>query len=140
MKTQALNWCPTSPVGAKSFTGLKLDTRPALRLLLMVLAAALPAAAVSIITLWAISNGGLVYVAAAYWSVGLIFLALMVEDNATHGTLLAGSGLALMSLAWLSTRVAPEFDVLAGFLLAAWVAAPALRLLAARSPLVDQDS
>ena len=140
MKTQALNWSPTSPAGAKSFTGLKLDTRPALRLLLMVLAAALPAAAVSIITLWAISNGGLIYVAAAYWSAGLIFLALMVENSGERGFALAGSGLALMALAWLSSRVAPEFGIVAGFLLAAWVAAPVLRLLYARAPLVDQDA
>ena len=140
MKTQALNWPPTCRARTKTFTGFKLDTRPALRALLMVLAAALPAVAVSIITIWAIGNGGLEYVSAVYWSAGFIFLALMVENSGERAFALAGSGLALMSLAWLSSRVAPEFGVVAGFLLAAWVAAPVLRLLYARKPLVDQDS
>ena len=140
MKTQVLNWPLTACAEAKSFSGFKLDTRPALRALLIVLAAALPAAAVSIITIWAISNGALEYVSATYWAAGFIFLALMVEDSGKRGFILAGSGLALMSLAWLSSWVAPEFGILAGFLLAAWVTVPALRLLYARDPLVDQGS
>ena len=140
MKTVALNWPPTAPSGAKPFAGFKLDTNPALRAVLMVLAAALPAAAVSIITIWAISNGGVEYVSAVYWSAGFIFLALMIEDSGKRGFLLAGSGLTLMTLAWLSSTVAPEFGALAGFLLAAWVAVPVLRLLSARAPLVNQDS
>ena len=73
-------------------------------------------------------------------SAGFIFLALMVENSGERGFGLGASGLALMTLAWLSSRVAPEFGIVAGFLLAAWVAAPVLRLLYARAPLVDQDS
>ncbi len=140
MKTVALNWSPTAPSGANPFTGFKLDANPALRAVLMVLAAALPAAAVSIITILVISNGGLEYVSAAYWSAGFIFLALMIEDSGERGFLLAGSGIALMGLAWLSSSVAPEFGILAGFLVAAWVAAPVLRLLSARTSLVNQES
>ena len=140
MKTLTLHWSPTSPAATKSFSGFKLDINPALRALMMVLAAALPVATVTILTIWAISNGGLAYVSAAYWSAGFIFLALMVEDGGERGFLLATSGLVLMALAWLSSSVAPEFGVVAGFLLAAWVAAPALRLLSARVSRADQDS
>ena len=64
----------------------------------------------------------------------------MVEDGGERGFALAGSGLALMTLAWLSSSVAPEFGIAAGFLLAAWVAAPILRLLSARDSLADQAS
>jgi hypothetical protein len=133
MKTHALNWrCDTWFLKRKAAWTLKLDTGKTLRAVLLILAAILPAALVSIATLWAISAGAAQFVSALYWAGGFIFLALMVENEDGYRTYLATSGLGLMTLAWLSSRVAPEFGVLAGFLVAAWLAAPVVRRLAVR--------
>ena len=130
MKTQAINNWNDSPAERIFNRESGLNTGSALQVILLILAAAVPAALVSVITIWAISAGALMYVSAVYWAAGFIFLALMVEDENGRTARFAVSGLALMALAWLSSYVAPEFGVLAGFLLAAWVAAPVVRRLA----------
>ena len=129
MKTQAIDWQAVHFAGQKPASKIKLKTDSALKVLLLVLAAVLPAALVSVVTIWAISAGALAYVSAFYWAAGFIFLALLVESDGRLGGYLATSGLSLMALAWLSSRIAPEFGVLAGFLLAAWVALPVIRRL-----------
>ncbi len=129
MKTQAIDWQAINFTGQKPVSTIKLNTDSALKVLLLVLAAVLPAALVSVITIWAISAGALAYVSAFYWAVGFIFLALVVETDGRLAGFLATSGLSLMALAWLSSRIAPEFGVLAGFLLAAWVALPVIKRL-----------
>jgi hypothetical protein len=133
MKTQALNWQADISTVLPTTLESRLDSGSVLQVVLLILAATLPVALVSVITLWAISTGSAMYVSAMYWSVGFIFLALMVENENGHRTILAGSGISMMLLAWMSSRITPEFGVLAGFLLAAWLAAPFIRCLTLRA-------
>ena len=129
MKTQVMNCAVATFNGRIKLPRLRLDTGSALQVVLLILAATAPAVLVSITTIWAIGSGLHEYVSAIFWASGFIFLALMVDNENGHGTLLAASGLTLMGLAWMSSRIAPEFGVLAGFLLAAWVAVPVVRLV-----------
>ena len=133
MKTYALNYQPEIPAVLTKNRGSNLDSGSVLQVVLLILAATLPVAVVTVLTLWAVSIGALEYAAALYWTSGFIFLALMLENENGHQAILAGSGISVMMLAWLSSRVAPEFGILAGFLLAAWVAAPVVRRLALRA-------
>jgi hypothetical protein len=133
MKTQALNGqFDTLLATEKRGRSYRFNAGSGLQVLLLILAAILPAAVVSVITIWAISSGATAFVAAFYWASGFIFLALMVDSEGKYRTVLAGTGLGLMTMAWMSSRVAPEFGVIAGFVLAAWVAAPVVRCLALR--------
>ena len=126
MKTQAMQWNTTqlNQTGHKS--AIRFENILALQIVLRVLAALLPATAVGVLTIWAVSSGLGAYASAVYWGTGLIFLALAVENEGRLARLLGGSGFTLMGFAWLSSSVAPEFGVLAGFILAAWVAIPIL--------------
>lgn len=129
MKTQTLSLLLPVIKRQRQRTKWKFNFESALHVVMVILVGILPAALVSVITLWAISTGDGMYVSAAYWATGFIFLALMVESDGRFGGLLAVSGLSLMALAWLSSNVAPEFGVLAGFLLAGWVAVPTIKKL-----------
>ena len=133
MKAHALTYPSDLPTVIATTGKPRLSTGSALQVVLLILAATLPVALITVLTLWAVSIGALEYAAALYWTSGFIFLALMLENENGHQAILAGSGISMMMLAWLSSRVAPEFGVLAGFLLAAWVAAPVVRRLALRA-------
>ena len=134
MNTQALNGqYETLFKSEKSRRTFRLDTGSGLQVVLLILAATLPVAVLSVITIWAISFGAQAYLAAAFWGIGFVFLALTIDNDEGHQAVLAGSGLGLMTLAWLSSRIAPEFGLIAGLVLAAWLAAPVVRCLAMRA-------
>lgn len=68
------------------------------------------------------------YLHALLGSLGFVFLALAVEADRTQtALLLAATGTALPVLAWLASRVAPEFAVVGAAVLAAWLVAAGLR-------------
>ena len=93
-----------------------------LKSILVTLAAALPATAIAVMTIFAFSSQAQAVAAAGVWATSFVFLALSVESSGSRSLLLGVSALVLMLLAWLSTRLAVEFGMLAGFMVAAWVA------------------
>lgn len=133
MKTQAINWTPGS-ISAQKRAALDIPNAGyGLRVALYLLSGAIPFALISVLAIWLTGSGGAHYVSAASWAAGFVFLALAVENGRARGLLHAGAGLALMTLAWLASRVAPEFGVLAGVVLAAWAAVPAMKCVAFRN-------
>ena len=114
---------------AQTIASLRLDSRSMIQLSLVTLLSLLCVSLVSVTTIWAISAGAVQYVSASYWAISFIFLALSFEVEGRRAIGLAISGLAFMLLALLASRVAPEFGVLAGFLLSAWVAVAVFKQL-----------
>jgi hypothetical protein len=92
------------------------------RSMLVTLATALPAAAIMVLTVLAFGSQAPGFAAAGLWATGFIFLALGVENEGARPLLLGISGAVLMLLAWLGFSFSPEFGVLAGFIVAGWVA------------------
>ncbi|MGD8580603.1 MAG: hypothetical protein PVI46_14865, partial [Lysobacterales bacterium] len=88
-----------------------------------------PALGMLIAASWMLSAPGLLpYLQAALWGAGFVFSALAVEAERPHvAALLLTTGLALPVLAWLSSRVAVEFIVVAAALIAAWLVAAVLK-------------
>ena len=129
MKTLTLHWPYATRKQPQTIGPSKLNGWSAMQFSLVTLLSLLCAALVSVSTIWAVSSGAIQFVSASYWAVSFIFLALGLEIGGSRALGLAGTGLAFMLLAWLSSRIAPEFGILAGFLLSAWVAVPVFRRL-----------
>ena len=89
-----------------------------------VLVAAIPVLAIMVGAVWAITVPNVeMMLQATAWASGFVFLALAVEDgrNKSFGWTLT-TGLLLPLLAFLSSRVASEFLVLAAAVVATWFA------------------
>ena len=129
MKTQAIYLQNTGSKRKEISALLKLDTTSARKFFIPVLSAFLPALLITVVSIWAISTGALTYVSASFWTIGFVFLALMVDAEDGRFKLFGYTGLAMMVLAWMSWNVAPEFGVMAGFLLSAWVSGMVLNRL-----------
>jgi hypothetical protein len=134
MKTQAIYLQNTGSKRKEISALLKLDTTSARKVIMLVLSALLPALLVTVVSIWAISTGALAYVSASFWAIGFIFLALMVDAEDGRFKLFGYTGLVMMVLAWMSWNVAPEFGVLAGFLLSAWVSGMVLNRVGQLTP------
>jgi hypothetical protein len=130
MKTDAMNHWNMTYTRRTPRASRNLNSGSASRVLMLILAATLPVAVITILTVWANNTGAQGFVSAAYWTTGFIFLAVMVDAADGHRLPLAASGLTVMVLAWMSSRIAPEFAVVAGFMVAAWLAAPIISRLA----------
>ena len=92
------------------------------RSILIILATALPATAIAVLTVLAFSSQAQGVAAAAIWATGFVFLALSVENNGSRALLLGVSAVVLMLCAWLGSELATEFGVLGGFIVAGWTA------------------
>ena len=90
--------------------------------------ALVPALAIIVGAAWAVTVPSLeLFLQATIWSSSFVFFGLALDSQkATIGLALA-SGLALLSLAWLSSSIASEFVIVAAALIASWVAAAILR-------------
>jgi hypothetical protein len=127
MKTQSIDFqIPSLRKPAGTLVTLA-RTESALHLLMLVLIGVFPAIVITILTVWAQGAGGGAFISAGFWATGFVFLALALEGDGPPTGWLAISGITLMALAWLSHSVAPEFGVIAGFLLAAWLTAPVIK-------------
>jgi hypothetical protein len=137
MRTHAIEWSPTRgrdsrivlnpghnlPHGlSRSLAGiLSLASRA---LLATVLALAIVVGAAWLVTLPDFA----VYLQAALWAGGFVFVALAVESNSPLAAILQlATGIVLPVLAWLSSRSAVELAVVAAALVAAWMAAGIFR-------------
>jgi hypothetical protein len=63
------------------------------------------------------------------WGLGLVFLALAIDNHSPVSVLQCLTGLAIMLLAWLQFNVSPDFIVITGVLLAAWLSSSLFRTL-----------
>lgn len=89
----------------------------------------MPALILVVGTAWLVTVPHLaVYLQAATWAAGFVFLALAAEtERADIALLLASTGIALPTLAFLSSRVAVELAIVASMLLAVWITAALIR-------------
>lgn len=128
MKTHSIEWShsSTNPNLAILDSASKLNR--ALHLAGNGFVALVPALAIIVGAAWAITVPSLeLFLQATIWTSSFVFFGLALDSQkATIGLALA-SGVALLSLAWLSSSVASEFIIVAAALVAAWVAAAILR-------------
>lgn len=63
------------------------------------------------------------------WGAGFVFLAMAVDSRVSMAVLQALTGLALLILAWLQNAVSVDLSIVAGIVVALWVAAMLFRRL-----------
>ncbi len=90
--------------------------------------AALTAAAVITLSVWAAAFGANPVLGAGTWALGFIFLGLAVDRRGLSARLAMATGAALPVLALLQDRVSPGFMIVSGVLLAAWAGFIVLRV------------
>ncbi len=99
------------------------------REILALLSAATAATIIVMLVVWLagleISN----ILGAASWGLGLIFLGLAVDNREPTAFLQLITGVALLALAGLQSRVSPDYIIFSGVIVAIWVAAVLLRRL-----------
>ena len=90
--------------------------------------AAVPALAIVVGAAWLANTAELaVFLQATLWTAGFVFLGLALDSEAPDNFLHLATGLALPTLAVLSSSVAIELAIVASVLVAAWVAAGIFR-------------
>jgi len=124
MKTHTIEWTninqhntttARNPVGSLN-SALSQATKAFLALV--------PALAIVVAAAWLVTAPGLVvYLQAALWASGFVFLGLAIDSEKPVPSLSLATGIALPVLAVLSSRVAVEIAIVAAVLVAAWVAA-----------------
>lgn len=137
MKTQAIEWSYAerrdgriAPEPASTLPrSLPHELDGALSLLSRILLAAVSALVILVGTAWLVTlPQHVLYLQAAIWAGGLVFVALAVEsDSPLAATLQLATGIALPVLAWLSSRMAVELAIVAAALVAAWAVAAILK-------------
>ena len=101
------------------------QSRRMLRAVFRASVAMLPALAVLVLAVWAISRPDmLIYFRAVTWTAGFLSVGLAIDARTARGALMYLSfGAAMPTIAWLSARLGPEWLMLAAAAVAAWVAA-----------------
>jgi hypothetical protein len=122
MKTQAVHWPATHHTAAAATTSAAQTlVRPGT--LWRLLAASLAAAGLSFLAMWSIASGATGLLGASVWLSGLVLLAIAIDAGPQkYAPWLAASAVAVLLLAWLGDRVAPEFSVIGSWVLAGWLA------------------
>ena len=129
MKTQSIELFPQLRRNERTAGSALPRLNSMMGLTARALLASVPALAVVIGAAWLVTIPDLViYLQATIWAVGLVFLALAVESERSESDLLLSvTGVALLALAFLSSRVAVELAIVAAMLLAVWLVAAAIR-------------
>jgi hypothetical protein len=92
------------------------------------LVAVVPALAILVVAAFLASSAGLsVYLQAALWASGFVFLGLALDAEKRAAMAAAAMGVGLPTLAYLSARAGIEFALVAAALVAAWVAVAIFR-------------
>ena len=89
---------------------------------LALLAAVTAATAIVLLSVWVAGQEINEILGAGIWGVGFIFLGIAVDNRDPGAFLLLATGVALLALAWLQNAVSPDFTIVSGVLMAAWVA------------------
>ena len=99
-----------------------LEMTISVREILALLSAVTVATATIIFSIWLSGMNISPAVGAGTWGVAFIFLARAVDSGKAAAILQLSTGVALVTLAWLQYAVSPDYTVVAGGLLAGWVA------------------
>ena len=99
-----------------------------------ILTAVIIATAIVVLAMWAAGHNGQDALGALGWMAGIVFLALAIDSRDPLSILQLVTGISLMLLAWASSRISPEFGVISGLIIAAWVVAPLSSRINQRSP------
>ena len=94
-----------------------------LRDLMILVSAVLTAAVIITLTVWLAGMEFSVFMGASTWGLGFIFLAMAMDGRGRPALLQAISGGTFLVLALLQNSVSPDFGIVAGVLVAVWVAA-----------------
>lgn len=129
MKTQSIELFPHGRREEDTMPLALTRVMPVAALTTRILMALIPALALVVGTAWLVTAPNLIiYLQAATWAAGLVFLALAVESERSESALMLSlTGLALMVLAFLSSRVAVELAIVAAMLSAVWIVAASIR-------------
>lgn len=92
-----------------------------LRDLMFLMSAVLTAAAIITLTVWLAGGELSVFMGASTWGLGFIFLAMAMDRRGRLALLQAISGGTFLILALLQNSVSPDFGIIAGVLVAAWL-------------------
>ena len=92
-----------------------------MREVVALLSAVTSAVAIIMLSVWASGSGLTAVVGAGTWGISFVFLGMAVDSRKPAALLQLSTGLTLMVLAWLQYTVSPEFMILTGVLMAAWV-------------------
>lgn len=92
-----------------------------LRDLVAMLVAVLMASGIILLFVWAAGMTFGVFVGAFCLGMGFIFLALAMDNHGTPAVAQTATGLALLALALLQSRVSPDFVIVSGVLLSGWL-------------------
>lgn len=92
------------------------------REILALLSAVTVATATIILSIWVSGMDISPVVGAGTWGIAIIFFAWAVDSGKAAAILQLSTGVALVTLAWLQYAVSPDCTVVAGGLLAGWLA------------------
>jgi hypothetical protein len=124
MKTHAIEWTNNNNRGATIAQNPVGSLNRALHLATKAFLALVPALAILVGAAWLITVPDLVvYLQAALWASGFVFMGLAIDSEKTASGLSLATGMALPVLAVLSSRVSVEIAIIAAALVAIWVAA-----------------
>jgi len=128
MKALTIEWPQNDFLSRTAIAGSTRTLNRALYLAAKGFTALVPALAIVIGAVWAITVPGVEqFIQASLWATGFIFLALAIDSNKPTVGLALATGVALPVLALLSSNVAGEFAIVAASLVATWVTASILR-------------
>lgn len=125
MKAQSIQTPILGTAGRRAKTGI--STFQAARSIAWALGLAGIIAALLVLAAWAATHGYADAMAAIGWMTGILFAALAVDSRGTRAGLQLGTAIILMMLAWLCSRAAPEFGILAAVAVAIWITDAALK-------------
>jgi len=100
-----------------------------IREILDLLSAVTVATAAIMLSIWVAGMDISSIIGAGTWGVAIIFFALAVDSRTTAALLQLSTGGALIGLAWLQYAVSPDYTVVAGVLVAGWMAVAVFRWL-----------
>lgn len=90
--------------------------------ILALLSAVTVATGVIMLSIWAAGMDISGLIGAAGWGVAIVFFALAVDSRTPVALLQGSTGVALAVLAWLQFVVSPEYTIVSGIVIAAWLA------------------
>lgn len=128
MKSHAIHW---SHIGNDESTRTVRSANrlnEVMRLSARAFTALVPALAIVVGSAWLAATPELViYLQAALWAGGFIFLGLAIDSGKPAALASLATGIALPVLAYLSSQVAVELVIVAATLVAGWLAAAIFR-------------
>ena len=128
MKTHTIKWFQNDFPSKIGIAGSARTLNRALCLAARGFTALVPALAIVVGAVWAITDPGVEQILqVSLWACGFVFLALVIDSEKPPVGLPLATGIALPILALLSSRVASEFAIVGAVLVAIWVAALILR-------------